>query len=61
LNEWSGLTTGTLLSNTTPFANTTTYPVVAGSAFSAAGTDGADLGWNSTTININSIVSGLPN
>jgi hypothetical protein len=61
LTEWSGLATNTFFSTVNPFSNTTTYPVVPGSLFSQAGTDGADLGWNSSTININNIVAGLPN
>jgi hypothetical protein len=61
VNEWSGVATGTLFSTLSPFGNTTTYPVTPGSLFSQAGSDGADLGWNSTMININNIVNGLPN
>jgi hypothetical protein len=61
LTEWlsCNCTTGTLLSSSSPFVNLTTYAVRPDSVFSKAGTDGQDLGWNATAININDIVEGI--
>jgi hypothetical protein len=36
------------------------YQVLSGSVFSKAGTNGTDLGWDATVININDIVNGTP-
>jgi hypothetical protein len=60
LTEWQscGCASQTLFSSVSPFANLTTYPVVSGSVFSGAGTDGLDLGWSATTVTVNNILNG---
>jgi hypothetical protein len=47
VSAWAdGLATGSLFSSVLSFADTVTYAVTPGSVFTAAGTDGADSGWN---------------
>jgi hypothetical protein len=62
LAEWASCDCAedTLFSLLSPFANVSNYQVLSGSVFSKAGTNGTDLGWDATVININDIVNGTP-